>query len=137
MPTLHGSCHCGQLKLRFESTKEPEQLAVRVCQCTFCLRHGARCTSDPAGKITVDIGEPGVTSRYRFGLKSADFLICGRCGVFIGAFMDALAVLNLNALDERARFVQPAQPMDYDGESLEERLARRRERWTPAEVRGG
>lgn len=137
MPTLHGSCHCGQLKLRFESTKEPEQLAVRVCQCSFCVRHGSRCTSDPAGKIIVDIGEPGVTSRYRFGMKSADFLICGRCGVFIGAFMDALAVLNLNALDDRARFVQPAQPMDYDGESLEQRLARRRERWTPAEVRGG
>ena len=85
--------------------------------------------------------EPAVTSRYRFGLKSADFLVCARCGVYVGAFMPeaeggvgGLAVLNLNALDERARFVQPAQPMDYDGEDLESRLARRRARWTPAEL---
>jgi hypothetical protein len=144
MPTLHGSCHCGQLKLRFESTRPPEELPVRVCQCTFCVRHGSRCTSDPAGRIVVEIGEPAATSRYRFGMKSADFLICARCGVFLGAFMDdaasgpgaALAVLNLDALDDRARFVQPAQPMDYDAESLEQRLARRKERWTPATFGG-
>jgi hypothetical protein len=141
MPTLHGSCHCGQLKVTFETALEPEQLPVRVCGCSFCVRHGARCTSDPAGKIVATIGAPALTSRYRFGMKSADFLICARCGVFIGAFMDdaagALAVLDLNALDDRARFVQPAQPMDYEGEALEERMARRRAGWTPATVRGG
>jgi hypothetical protein len=140
MPTLHGSCHCGQLKVSFETAKEPEELPVRVCGCSFCRRHGARSTSDPAGRIVATIGEPELTSRYRFGLKSADFLICARCGVYVGAFMDdaagALAVLNLNALDDRARFVQPAQPMDYDGEALEDRRARRRARWTPAVLRG-
>jgi hypothetical protein len=140
MPTLHGSCHCGQLQVDFETTRPPEELPVRVCGCSFCVRHAARCTSDPAGRVVVTIAEPAATSRYRFGMKTADFLICARCGVFVGAFMDdargTLAVLDVNALDDRARFTQPPAPMDFEGESLEERLARRRDKWTPAELRG-
>jgi hypothetical protein len=44
---------------------------------------------------------------------------------------NSYGVLNLNVLEARARF-GPAKPMDYDGESVAQRLARRRERWTPA-----
>jgi hypothetical protein len=138
MPTLRGSCHCGQLRLLLETQLSPEQLPVRECQCTFCRRHQALSTSDPAGRIVIEVGAPSLTTRYRFGLRSADFMICARCGVYVGAVMHqdgvAYAVLNVRAFDDAARFTQPPQPMDYDGEDLAARKARRLARWTPATV---
>ena len=75
--------------------------------------------------------------RYRFGLKLSDFLICARCGSYVGVYMDdpggALGVLNLNVLKDRSRFSAPTS-MDYEGESVTERLQRRRQRWTPARL---
>lgn len=41
--------------------------------------------------------------RYQFATKTADFLICGKCGVYLGAQMrgDAryYAIANLNTMD--------------------------------------
>ena len=133
---LRGSCHCGNLSVELETQKTPEELPVRACQCSFCRRHNQRSTSDPAGHARLTIREPDETSRYQFGMRAAEFMLCRRCGVFVGAFMregdQAWAVLNIQALDDRDRFTAPAQPMDYEGESLEQRLARRKQRWTPA-----
>jgi hypothetical protein len=137
MPTLRGSCHCGQLQLAFDSARAPEELPVRTCGCTFCQRHAGRYTSDHDGRVVFTEADPRLTSRYRFGLMSADFLICARCGVFVGAVSEDLAVINTLALDDRHRYTQPARAMDFDGESLEERLARRRVSWTPATVTRG
>ncbi len=44
-------------------------------------------------------------------------------------------MINLNVLEARDRFVQPVQTMNFDGEDLQTRVARRRARWTPAAVR--
>jgi len=135
MPLLTGSCHCGAHKVEFASRLEPEALEVRACQCSFCRTHGALSISDPAGTLTYRVS-PAAISTYRFGLRLADFLVCIRCGAYLGAYMEeagkAYGVLNLNVLDARARFASP-RPMSYDGESETQRLARRRERWTPAE----
>jgi hypothetical protein len=133
---LAGSCHCGNLSVVLETALAPEALPVRACQCSFCRRHHALSTSDPAGHVTLRIAEPAETSRYLFGLRSAEFIICRRCGVFAGAFMEeggrAWGVVNLNVFEERDRFTAPPQPMDYEGETLANRLARRKQRWTPA-----
>ena len=58
-------------------------LAPRACQCGFCRRHGARTVSDPAGAASLSLGEKAM--RYRFGTGTTDFLICGRCGVYVAA----------------------------------------------------
>jgi len=133
---LRGSCHCGNLSVELETDKAPEELPVRACQCSFCRRHNQLSTSDPAGRARLIIRVPDETSRYQFGMRAAEFMICRRCGVFVGAFMrendQAWAVLNIMALDERDRFTAPPQPMDYEGETLEGRMARRKQRWTPA-----
>jgi hypothetical protein len=134
--TLRGSCHCGNLSLALETRRPPEELPVRACQCSFCRRHAGLSTSDPDGEARIAAREPGETSLYRFGMKSADFVICRRCGVYVAAVMRegdrTWAVLNLNALDDRARFTAAPQPMDYEGEDLAGRMARRKARWTPA-----
>jgi hypothetical protein len=76
-------------------------------------------------------------TRYGFGLKTADFLICARCGIFVGTMVEdtrgAWAIVNANTLDEVAQLTQPATKMSYDGETEAQRMARRRERWTPAQ----
>ena len=135
---LDGACHCGALRVRFQTTVPVGQIQVRACQCGFCRTHGALSVSDPKGRLIFEVAEPQALVRYRFGLKLSDFLICSRCGAYVGVFMEdvggALGVLNLNVLKDRDRFAAPAS-MDYEGESASERLRRRRERWTPAELR--
>ena len=75
--------------------------------------------------------------RYRFASKAADYLICPRCGVYLGAMAEidgaTFATLNLNAFDEPHREIEAA-PVSYEGESPEAKVRRRRERWTPARI---
>lgn len=129
-----GSCHCGNLTLRLESDRAPEELGLRADTCSFCARHHGRYTSDPAGELHLDARDEALLSRYRFGTRTADFLICRACGVFVAAYMPEppLAVVNVHALDARGDFLAlPLVVADLDGEALEARLARRRARWTP------
>ena len=127
-----GSCHCGDVTFTFE-TAVP--FAPRACQCSFCRRHNARSVSDAEGDVVLTLAPD--TRRYRFGTRSSDFLICGRCGVYVGALADlgdgTYSVLNLNAFDD-PRLALAGEPLVYDGETAEQRAARRRQRWTPARV---
>lgn len=135
---LKGGCHCGNISFEFESALTPRELPVRACQCAFCRAHSALSTSDPSGSVSIGIAAPARVNRYRFGMKTADFLICSDCGVFIAAVMEAdgrnYAVVNINTFDRRDDFTAAPQPMDYEGETTTTRLARRKERWTPATV---
>ena len=45
------------------------------------------------------------------------------------------ATLNLNAFDD-PHLDLAAVPVSYDGETLAERRARRRRRWTPVDLQG-
>ena len=127
-----GQCHCGAIRIAFE-TERP--LAPRQCQCGFCRRHNVRMVSDPDGSATLTLGPE--TQRYRFATATTDYLICGRCGTYVGAVAEAdgrtFATLNLNAFDD-PRLVLAATPVSYDGETAEEKAERRRRKWTPARL---
>lgn len=132
--TYAGACHCRNIELRLESNKAARELPLRTDTCSFCNKHHALYTSDPEGALHVSVREPDLVSRYRFGTRTADFLSCKMCGVFVAAHMpeSALAVINVNALDARADFLQnELRVVDLDAETLEQRLARRKARWTP------
>ena len=130
---LRGRCHCGAIRVAFETGKP---LAPRACQCSFCRKHGARTVSDPAGSAILTLGAE--TLRYRFGEGVSDSLLCGRCGIYVGAVSEIegrlYATLNLNAFDD-PRWELEAAPVSYDGEGRASRLSRRLERWTPATIR--
>jgi hypothetical protein len=136
--THAGGCHCGNLRYALETALALAELPLRACQCAFCKAHGARSTSDPAGAIRFTVREPARLTRYRFGLRTADFLVCARCGVYVGALMRdgdaAWAIVNANTLDDAAQLTQAAAPMDYGAEDAARRLARRRQRWSPASL---
>ena len=78
-----GRCHCGNLELALETSLRPEELSLRADTCSFCRRHGARTTSDPSGHVVITVHHPEQLLRYRFGLRTADFLVCTRCGIYV------------------------------------------------------
>jgi hypothetical protein len=136
MATYTGSCHCGGVAVEFETPTDPAEIELRECQCGFCRAHGAVSASDPKGRIRYVETRPGAMKRYQFGLKSADYILCRECGVYLGAVMtedgaDIYATTNIRSYADRARFTRPPQPAVYEQEGLETRRARRRQRWTP------
>ena len=133
--TFTGSCHCGALGFTFHTQLPAAQWRLRACQCRFCRAHGALTTSDPAGRLTFRIDRSESLRRYRFGLKTADFLVCGNCGVYVGAQIEtplgAFGIINTLALTPCPTELPAAVPADYDSEDSGERLVRREQRWTP------
>jgi len=133
--TFDASCHCGAIGYRYSTALPPSQWSVRECQCSFCRAHGARNTSDPAGRVEFFERSAGALNRYRFGLHTADFLICRNCGVYLGALIDTergrFATINLNALGSPLADLPTPVPFDFDAESTAQRIARRERRWTP------
>ena len=132
---IEGGCHCGNLAYVFEATAGLETLGLRACGCSFCRAHGARTTSDPKGEIRISVRSPERLQRYRFGLKTADFLICADCGVFVGALMTEAGkswmTVNANTFKPPPPLDFPFVPHDFGGEDVSGRVARRKARWTP------
>ncbi len=130
-----GGCHCGNLRFALETVHVIAALPLRACQCSFCRHHGACSTSDPQGRAQLTVRDSAKLIRYCFGLKTADFLICAACGVYVGATCEAggatFLILNANTFDQCGEFTQAQTPMNYEGEDAAARLARRAARWTP------
>jgi hypothetical protein len=134
---LKGGCHCGNVELTFATDHAPEELSTRACQCSFCTRHGARTATDRKGRVEIRVRSRAELNRYQFGLRTSEFFVCNRCGVYLAAVLTTpegacYATVNINALDEGRRFIQQSVAVDYEGENAERRIARRKENWTPA-----
>lgn len=138
MNAYRGGCHCGNIHLTFETRIEPSEMEIRACQCAFCVRHGSRAAADPLGRLSVSVEDEARLHRYRFGLRTADYLICRDCGVYVAAVTtdgdDPRAIVIVNALDDRRQFSREPVPMDYDAENKDGRMARRQARWMPVEI---
>jgi hypothetical protein len=137
---LSGACHCGTIGLELALPRPPEEEVVGACQCSFCRKHNARTVSDPRASARLVVHDPAELQRYRFGLSASEVVLCRRCGVYVAMLMregdKAWTTINIDALDERARFTGLAEPRDFSGEALEGRRERRKARWTPTELVG-
>lgn len=127
-----GKCHCGNLGFIFETQFEPKSLPIRACHCSFCRIHAAKTSSDSNGSVKISVKNPANLSRYRFDARTADFLICKQCGVYLAAIMtvnqDCRGVVNLQTTEFRD---WEAETITYDGETKQARIKRRLEKWTP------
>ena len=136
-----GGCHCGYIRVRVRLTTPLAGMTVRSCACSFCRSHGTRTVSDPAGHAELRASDWSLVAKYRFGSRTADYLLCRRCGVYVGAVCEtpsgARAVINTLCLSDRAAFVQEPARTDHNGETVEERLARREANWMPVVLRDG
>jgi hypothetical protein len=136
--SLTGSCHCTNIALLFDTEQRPSDLSARFCTCSYCKRLYARYTSDPNGSVALTIAEDESVIRYRFGTGNADFLTCGRCGVYVGAVADLVdgqrMVINIGVLDCADQFRTP-EDHSYEGEDANARTSRWSARWTPVIVK--
>src|SRR5262245_48705362 len=135
MPSHSGGCHCGVIRVTFDSEIPAEAFGVRACQCSFCRKHAGHTISDPAGRVTIEVREETSLSRYQFALRTCEFFLCRHCGVYVAAVLTdgdrAWAVVNVHALDDRAAFTGSITPMEYGSEDVGARVSRRKEKWTP------
>ena len=136
--TYSGACHCGAIRGTPAATKPAAELQVRACQCGFCTRHGAMTVSDPAGRAIFEIERAALT-KYQFGTRTGTSLLCARCGMYAGVMLEdegrVWSVLNVRGLAIREFKDRVAEPVVYEGEAPEARIARRKAKWTPTEIR--
>lgn len=135
---FQGNCHCGAIRGTLIASKPAAELQVRACQCSFCTRHGAMTVSDPAGRATFDI-ERAALATYQFGTRTGTSLICARCGMYAGVMLEdggkVWSVLNVRGLAIPEFQGRLPEPVVYEGETPAQRIARRKSKWTPTEIR--
>ena len=131
-----GSCHCGNVAVSFCTKLGLDQ--IRACSCHFCKKHGARTTSDPNGRLQLVIKNQDLISRYSFNLHAAEYMICKNCGIYIAACGlyngKIYSTLNVNVLESPDVFDIDPIIVNYENETLEERVARRLVKWTPTTI---
>jgi hypothetical protein len=135
---VRGKCHCGNIAFSLTWDPDPPEIQARVCDCTFCQKHGGVWTSNPQGALEVVIQDRSRVSRYAFATGTADFHICARCGVvpIVSCTLDGrvYAVVNVNTFDNVDPAMVRKAPITFEGEEMGSRLARRKRNWI-ADVR--
>lgn len=130
---ISGSCHCGNIRFALNWEPSPAAIPARICDCTFCSKHGAAWTSLPTAELAIEISDPTHVSRYAFGTETADFHICMRCGgvpvvtSMIGQRI--YAVVNVNMFENVPPSMLRRSPATLGEESGDERLDRRQRNW--------
>jgi hypothetical protein len=121
MHKVTGGCHCGNIRVHLDLTRDPGTYGPRACDCDFCRKHRAAYISDPHGALRITIQRELDHSGYRQGAGLAEFLICRNCGVLVGVLYrqeDSLyAAVNVNATETPADFglEQPVSPKTLGG----------------------
>jgi hypothetical protein len=130
---IHGKCHCGNISFSLTWEPDPAEIQARACTCSFCTKHGGVWTSNPGGVLEVVIKDPSLVSKYAFGTRTAEFLICTRCGivpVVTSRIDDRLyAVVSVNAFEGVNQSLLRRAPASFDDEVKDARLARRKRNW--------
>jgi hypothetical protein len=135
MREIRGSCHCRNIRFSLDWPDTGPTIPVRACGCSFCRKHGGVWTSNPRGRFRLQVADASKAAPYRFGTESADFHVCAVCGVapIVTCVLDGarFAVVNANTFDNVERTDLSVAAADFEGETMETRLARRRRNWTP------
>lgn len=138
MNSYAGQCFCGSIGYDYRTAITPTDWSIRACQCAFCRAHDALSTSDVAGTLHFHATNPENLQRYRFAMRTADFLLCRECGVYIGAVIESdqgrFGIINTHSLGETPADIAEVAPITYDSEDKQGRVGRRETRWTPVTV---
>lgn len=135
---LHASCHCGNIRVTLEWPGSGAAIPSRACGCGLCTKHRVAWTSHPEGRFHLQVADQSRVTRYRFGTKTADFHVCTTCGAIpvVTCTIEGrrYAVFNVNTFEDVDRLQLVETPTSFEGETTEDRLARRRRNWTPEAV---
>ncbi len=133
---IEGKCHCGNFTYVLRWPGEGTKIPVRACSCTFCTKHGGTYTSHSDAELAAVVRDEALVSRYRFGTRTAEFYLCSRCGVapFVTSMIEdnLYAVVNVNSFEGIDPSCFSRAVTDFDGETTESRLDRRKRNWIPS-----
>lgn len=133
---IEGRCHCGNITYELRWPGAGAKIPVRACSCTFCSKCGGTYTSHRDAKLAAVIHDEALVSRYRFGTGTAEFHVCSRCGVvpFVTSMIEdnLYAVVNVNSFEGIDPSAFSRAVTDFDGETKESRLDRRKNNWIPS-----
>jgi len=134
---LEGNCHCGNLRLEFETRLRIAATSPRACDCSFCQAHAAAWVSDPDGALVVTASDADALGRYRQGSESAEFLFCRHCGVLLAVVFATdegmRGAANARCLAEASEFA-PTQTVSPQQLPPEERRERWRRLWSSVRI---
>ncbi len=134
---IDATCHCGNIRVALDWPGDAPTIAARACGCGLCTRLGAAWTSHPDVRFRLAIGDPARVTQYRFGTRTADFHLCQTCGIIpiVTCTIEGAryAVFNVNTFDNVERANLAVAPADFEGEAVENRLARRQRNWAREE----
>ena len=135
---IDGQCHCGNIAFVLDWPGVPSEIVARECGCSFCVKHGGVWTSNRDARLSVTLHLPSLVSKYAFGTETAAFYVCRRCGVVPIVTSEIAnhlyAVVNVNTFEDLDSLHLSRQPVSFDGEEQQSRLARREKNWI-ADVR--
>ena len=130
---INGRCHCGNISFTLDWSPDPVEINARVCGCSFCTRHGGAWTSKPGASLRLSLADEALVSRYAFGTRTAEFLVCRRCGVVpaVTSTIDGrlYAVVNVNTFENVDPAIVRRAPSSFEGEVTDARLGRRMRVW--------
>ena len=130
---IKAKCHCGNIAFSLTWEPDPDSIPARVCSCSFCVKHGGVWTSNPTGALVVRVKDASLVSKYVFGTGTAEFHVCGRCGIVpvVTSSIDAhlYAVVNVNAFEAVDGSLLRRLPASFEGEGDGPRLERRKRNW--------
>jgi hypothetical protein len=130
---ISGHCQCGNISFILECLPDPIEIPARACTCSFCASHKGVWSSLPNAKLAVRIKNHERIDRHTFATGTAEFHICKRCGdvPFVSSRIEGslFAVVNVNMLQGVSPSLFEHSQADFDGEAVDDRLERRRQRW--------
>ncbi len=130
---IDGRCHCGAVHWRVTTPVPAERMPIWICQCSFCVKHSVRYTSWSDAALALWADDREQVGTYQLGHGTADFILCRRCGTVLAAVMEdtdgLCGVVNFNTADNPKQFSKRPHYLDFEGETVDERRARRKKFW--------
>ena len=123
------SCQCGNFELNWDTTQTP--LIARQCSCDYCVSSKAEFMSDPNSTVTYFFKDESQHKMIKHGHGTAVFHECKQCGVVIvtsNIDNHTYCVINAKTLQLKG-YQLDIKLKHYDEETVDERLARRKENW--------
>src|SRR6478672_1216540 len=69
---IQAKCHCGNIAFTLDWEGDRPEIPARACGCTFCVKHGGVWTSNPKGKLAVQIVDPAWLRRGATDFEAED-----------------------------------------------------------------
>lgn len=126
---IHGSCSCGNIEIVWSPNQAPR--IPRACQCNYCISKQASYVSEPNSELSAIIHATEFHRIVRHGTNTAEFHECSACNtlVFVSSCIGGETYGVINSICLPSLSLETAVNMQFEQETEQERLVRRRQNW--------